>query len=153
MTHICVSKLTIIGPVNGLWPGRRQAIIWTNAGILLIGPLGTNVSEILIEIYTFSFKKMHLNISFGKWRPFCLGLIVLKRVPTCAFLPVARDVNDYVLSHRSRHKQRVPLPHMCHKAIIVPCPHTYHIVDPKIRAGQAYWKELGEHIFVNRVRM
>ena len=55
--HICVSKLTIIGSDNGLSPGRRQAIIWANAGILLIGPLGTNLSEILIEIYTFSLKK------------------------------------------------------------------------------------------------
>ena len=32
--------------------GRRQAIIWTNA-ILLIGPLETNFTEILIEIHTF----------------------------------------------------------------------------------------------------
>ena len=47
-THICVSKLTIIGSDNGLSPERRHAIIWTNAGILLIGPLGTNFSEILI---------------------------------------------------------------------------------------------------------
>ena len=60
VTHKCVSKLTIIGSDNDLSPGRRQAIIWTNAGILLIGPLGTNFSEILIEIYTFSFKKIHL---------------------------------------------------------------------------------------------
>ena len=50
VTHICVSKLTIIAYDNGLSPGRRQAIIWTNAGILLIRPLGTNFSEILIEI-------------------------------------------------------------------------------------------------------
>ena len=50
VTHICVNKLTIIGSDNGLWPGRRQAIIWTNAGILLIVPLGTNFSEILIDI-------------------------------------------------------------------------------------------------------
>ena len=56
VTHICVNQLTIIGSNNGLSPGRRQAIIWTNAGILLIGPLGTNFSEILIEIHTFSFK-------------------------------------------------------------------------------------------------
>ena len=59
MTHICVSKLTTIGSDNGLSPGRRQANICTNAGILLIGPLGTNFSENLIEIYTFSFRKMH----------------------------------------------------------------------------------------------
>ena len=44
VTHICVGNLTIIGPDNGLSPGRRQAIIWTNAGILLIGPWGTNFS-------------------------------------------------------------------------------------------------------------
>ena len=57
--HICVSKITTIGSDNGLSHGQRQAIIWTNAGILLIGPLRTNVSEILIEIHTFSYKKMH----------------------------------------------------------------------------------------------
>ena len=75
--HICVSNLIIIGTDNGLSPGRRQAIIWTNAGILLIGLLGTNFSEILIEICIFSFKKMHLKLS-GKWPPFCLGLNVLR---------------------------------------------------------------------------
>ena len=75
---ICVSKLTIIGSDNGLSPDRRQAIIWTNAGILLIGPLGTNFSEILIEILTFSFKKMRLKVSSAKRRPFCLGLNLLK---------------------------------------------------------------------------
>ena len=48
-THICISNLNIIGPDNGLSPRRRQAIIWTNAGILLIGPFGTNFSEILIQ--------------------------------------------------------------------------------------------------------
>ena len=74
VTHICVGKLAIIGSDNGLSPGRRQAIIWTNAGILIIGPLGTNFSEILIVINTFSFKKMHLKMSSAKWRPFCLGL-------------------------------------------------------------------------------
>ena len=77
MTHIWVSKLTIIGSDNGLSPGRRQAIIWNNAVILLIAPLGTNFSEILIKIQTFSFKKIHLKMSSRKWRPFCLGLNVL----------------------------------------------------------------------------
>ena len=48
VTHICVGKLTNIGSDNGLSPGRRQSIIWTNAGIPLIGPLGTNsLSEFL----------------------------------------------------------------------------------------------------------
>ena len=72
-THICVSKLTIIVSDNGLSPGRRQAIIWANAGILLIGPLGTNFSEILIEIQIFSYM---LKMASAKWRPFCLGLDV-----------------------------------------------------------------------------
>ena len=78
MTHICVSKLTIIGSDNGLSPGRRQAIIWTIDGILLIRTLGTNFSEILSEIHLFSFKKMHLKMSSAKWRLFCLGLNTLK---------------------------------------------------------------------------
>ena len=58
VTHICVSKLTIIGSDNGLSTGRRQANIWTNVGILLIVPLWTNFSEILIEIHAISFKKI-----------------------------------------------------------------------------------------------
>ena len=66
LTPICVSELTIIGSDNGLSPGRRQAIIWTNAAILLILTLGTNFSEILSENRTFSFKKMHLKISSAK---------------------------------------------------------------------------------------
>ena len=77
VTHICVSKLTIIGWDNGLSPGRRQAIISTNARILLIGPLGTNFNETSIEIHAFPFKKIHLKMSSGKWRPFYLGLNVL----------------------------------------------------------------------------
>ena len=77
MTHICISKLNSIGPDNGLSPGQHQAMIWINAGILLNGPLGTNFSQILIELYTFSFKKMYLKISSGKWQPFCLGFDVL----------------------------------------------------------------------------
>ena len=77
VTHICVGNLTIIGSDNDLSPGRRLAIIWTNAGILLIGPLGINFSEILIEIITFWFHKMRLKVSSAKRRPFCLDLNVL----------------------------------------------------------------------------
>ena len=77
VTLICVGNLAIICSDNGLSPGRPQAIIWTNAGILLIQTLGTNFSEILKEIYAFSFKKMHLKMSSGKCRPSCLGLNVL----------------------------------------------------------------------------
>ena len=72
--HMCVCNLTIIGSDYGLWPGQCQVLIWTNAGILLIGPIKINSSEILFKIQTFLFKKNHLNVSSAKWRPFCLSL-------------------------------------------------------------------------------
>ena len=77
VTHICVSKLNIICSDHGLSSGRRQAIIWTNAGILLIGPLGANFIEILIEILTFSFAKMRLKVSSAQRWPSCLDHNVL----------------------------------------------------------------------------
>ena len=67
VTHICISKLTIIGPATSHY--------LTNAGLLLIGQLGT--SEILLEILTFLFKKMRLKVLSTKQWPFCLGLNVL----------------------------------------------------------------------------
>ena len=38
---------------------------------------GANFSEIRIEIRRISVNDMHLNLSFAKWRPFCLGLSVI----------------------------------------------------------------------------
>ena len=58
VTHICVDKLSIIGSDNDLF--------WTNAGILLIVPLGTNFSGILIGIQTYSLKKIRLKMSSAK---------------------------------------------------------------------------------------
>ena len=75
--HIYVDKLIIIGSNIGLSPGRRQAIIWTKAGILLNGPLGTNFSEISIAIQTFSLTKIRLKMLPAKCCPFCLSLNVL----------------------------------------------------------------------------
>ena len=77
MTHICVSKLTIIVSDNGLSPGRHQAIIWTDAEISLTWPFGTNFSERVIEIQQFPLKTMHLKMSSTEWPPFCLRLNVL----------------------------------------------------------------------------
>ena len=73
VTHICISKLIIIGSV----PGRCQAIIWTKSDIVLIGPLRTNFNEISITIYVFSFKKMHLKLTSKNWQPFFLRLNVI----------------------------------------------------------------------------
>ena len=64
VTHVYVSvNYTIIGSDNGLFPVRHQAITWTNAWLLSIGPWGTNFSDIRIKIQNFSFMKMHLNVS------------------------------------------------------------------------------------------
>ena len=87
---------TIIGSDKGLLSGRCQAIIWTNAGILLMGPLGINFSEILTKIYTFLFRKMHLKMSSGKWRPSCLGLNVL----TSLLLPGSFSYSYNLLCHK-----------------------------------------------------
>ena len=78
VTYIWVIKATIIGSDNCFSPDQRHDIIWPNAEILLIGHSGPNFSEILIEIHTFSFNKMHLRMSSGKWQPYCLGLYVLR---------------------------------------------------------------------------
>ena len=98
MTHSCLSKLSIIGSDNGLSPGRRQAIIWTNAGILLLGTRGTNFNDILIKIHEFSFKKIHLKMSFGKWRPSCLGLNVLYKYRSLNLAPNILDFLSFLLN-------------------------------------------------------
>ena len=58
---------------NGLLPVWQQAIIWTSADVLSIGPLKTNSTEIWIKILTFTFKKMRLEMSSVRWHPFCPG--------------------------------------------------------------------------------
>ena len=98
VTHMWVNDLTIICSDNGLSPGWRQAIIWTNDGILLIGPLRTNFSEILIEIHAFSFKKIHLKMSSAKWRPFCLSLSVL-----ISFLTKGTQHREPFIQHKQYH--------------------------------------------------
>ena len=109
VTHICISKLTTMGSDNSLLPGQHQAIIWTNAGILLIGPLWTKFSDILIKIDIYSFKKMHLKTSSGKWRPLCLSLNVLNRQQTidntnadiyqCQITLLLIDIKGWINNH------------------------------------------------------
>ena len=158
MTHICVGKLTVIGSDNGLSSEWRQAYIWTNAGILLIGTLGTNFSEILIKILTYSFKKMRLKVSSGKWRPFCLGLHELKQdclnssvlamgLPQCSAWPsiYTLDVRyyDYKWNHRCtvglfQYQDRISkYRDLCYKdAIAVKPSYLYH---ENFYAGKAYF--------------
>ena len=47
-------------------PVRRQAITWTNTGLLSIGLMGTYFNEIWIGILSFLFKKMPWKISSAK---------------------------------------------------------------------------------------
>ena len=75
-THICVNKFTIIGSNGGLYPSRRQTIIWTNARILLIGPLGTNFSEILIAIQENAFESIVWHMASILSRPQCAPSLV-----------------------------------------------------------------------------
>ena len=49
------------------------AILLANAGLLSIGSLGTDFSDISIKIQNISFTKMHMKTSSSKWRPFCPG--------------------------------------------------------------------------------
>ena len=85
--HIFIRRLTIIDSDNGLSPGWRQAIIWTNARILLIGTLETHFSEMQSEINTFSCKKMHLKMLSGKWTflPWPQYVKKVQRDTKCAF--------------------------------------------------------------------
>ena len=61
--HICVSKLTIIGSDNGLSPGWRQAIIWTNAEFLVFPGLW------IVELYPYIYRQStdQIELRFGAW--------------------------------------------------------------------------------------
>ena len=54
--YASVNRISI-GSDNGLSQIRRQAIIWTDAGLSSIGPLGTKFSENLIKIQFFHLQK------------------------------------------------------------------------------------------------
>ena len=108
VTHICVGKLTIIGSDNGLSPGRRQANIWTNAGLLLIGPWGTNFSDISNEIHISS------SIQENAFECVVCEMAAILSLPQCFNLGrVCSDIND-------RHNS-VP----CYKDRLRPCWSSY----------------------------
>ena len=96
--------------IDGLVQDCSNSIV-NATGILLIGPLGTNFSEILSEIHTFSFKKMRLKMSSGKCRPFCLGLNVLTILQRLYLAPKLRAIYnslagiDWTFIHTSSQHQ------------------------------------------------
>ena len=106
---ICVSKLAIIGSDNGLLPGLHQAIIWTSARILLIRPLGTNFSEGLNEIQTFSLKKICFKVCSAKCCPFCVDLNVLRNLKCKVGVVVQQLITKNALLHVQSHIVHVSL--------------------------------------------
>ena len=96
MTHICVGKLTIIGSDKGFSPGRHQAIFWTNAGTLWVGHLGTNFSPVLIEIHTFSLKKIHLKMLLGNGGHF-VSVPMTKSLTKCHSTGIFYNLLFYIL--------------------------------------------------------
>ena len=112
VTHICVSKLTGIGSDNGLSPGRRQAIIWTNAGILLIGPIGTNFNEIFyrnscIFIQENSFENVVCEMASILYRPQCVNSLFPESMMTSSNGNIFRATGP--LWGDSTGHQRIPL--------------------------------------------
>ena len=101
VTHICVSKLTIIGIDNGLSPVRCQAIILTNAGMLLIRTFWTNVGK----FHTFSCKKMHLKTVYEMAailsRPQCVNYDNI-RCTKAFVLKQIRFLNESIVKHLNR---------------------------------------------------
>ena len=137
--HTHVNKLTNIDSDNGLSPDRCQAIIWANFGILLIKPLGTtNFIEILFEIHTFSFKKIHLKMSLGKWQPFCLSLNVLThkvngvKTVKLAILTASKTINMITIS--------IILNHSCRLSSVKTMPHNHGYVHwLKVKGQSLQW--------------
>ena len=71
--HICVSEMGQHWFRYGLLLNRHQAIIWTNAGLLSNGPLGTNCSEVLIKLQNFPSQKCTWKYSLWKSSHFVQG--------------------------------------------------------------------------------
>ena len=87
---VCVSKLTPIASDNGLVPGRCQATLSTNAGILLIGPLGTNFTNYGLRLSgIFKTSTVHTCIAERRIR-FMLSQIINDADPS-----VKEKVNTY----------------------------------------------------------
>ena len=86
--YVSVNKVNI-GSDNDLASVWHQAVLWTNVGVLLLEPLGTNFSEIWNKVQTYSYKKMSLKMLSAKWWSFCL------KVTSC--------YQTWCDSHRSTH--------------------------------------------------
>ena len=112
VTHICVGKRIGIGLDNGLVPARRQAIVWTNAGIPVIRPPGTNFSGLLFETHTFSFKnciwKCPLeNGGHFVWASMCYGIWEITMVCIYASYIGFNESNIFHVRQKSKKKLQI----------------------------------------------
>ena len=71
--------LATFGLDHGFAPDRAHAVVRSNAGLLLIGPLEINSGEIIIKIRQFHTSNVIEKASV-KWQSFYLGLRVLNGV-------------------------------------------------------------------------
>ena len=99
VTHVCVRNLICSGPDNGLSPGRCQAIIWTNVGILLIGPIGTkfnfnrnsnnflegNAFEHVCEMAVILFRPQCVNVFNRRIHNNCISVTIIPSFTSCIF--------------------------------------------------------------------
>ena len=108
---MCVNNLGHHWLDHGSSTPWRQAIIWSSAEILLTGPLGTNFSEMSIEIHIFSLKKFHLKMPTAKWRPFSLGLNVF--IQTAVLSSFHSAGSDHYRRQPEQHWRQYPLPVLC----------------------------------------
>ena len=98
VTHICLSKLTIIDSDNGLSPSRRQAIVWTSDGILLIYPHWNANQNSYILIQENAIENIVRKMAAILSRPQCVKHLELVGV---------NDWNDSLYNGRSRDKTQV----------------------------------------------
>ena len=82
----------------------RQAIIWTNTRILLIGPLNTNLSEILVEIHTFSFTNIHLKI-LGNGGNFVSASVCYQWLQLYQIWCCAQEITPYTFENTRKWRQ------------------------------------------------
>ena len=111
VTHMCVSRLTTIGSYNGLSPDRRQAIIWNNAGILLVGPLGTKLQW---KLYKKSYICIQEN-AFGnlvrEMAAILSRLQYVKRIESSELPPYIMFINIFLNSNVSVFMEKLEMAH------------------------------------------
>ena len=78
--HICVSKLRHHWLRQWLLACLAPNHYFDQCWLVVISPSRTYLNEILLDIQSFIFKKMHLKMLCAKWQPSCPGLKMLASI-------------------------------------------------------------------------